>query len=98
MGYRIEYDRGTQSFEIEKDSSLRFPVLVFACFCIFLLLCSWFWPEGISFIRDVIIPGDDAVTVQALENLTAELRAGTAWREAVTAFCHEVLRVETGIR
>lgn len=98
MGYRIEYDRGTGSYEVTKDTPWRFGVLTVISFGLFLLLSSWFWPEGIEFIRDLMIPGDDAVTIQAFQNLTQELRGGTDVRDAVTAFCHEVIRGEVGIR
>lgn len=98
MGYRIEYDKGTKSYEVRKDNPWRLAVLTVICFGLFLMLSSWFWPEGISFIRNIVIPGDDAVTVQALENLTLELRAGASMKDAVFTFCQEVIRGESGLR
>lgn len=97
MGYRIEYDIGTGSYEVRKSISGRLGLLTSICFGLFLLLSSWFWPEGIAFIRDLVIPGDDAVTIQAFQNLTQELGGGAGIREAVAAFCNEVIRGNAGL-
>lgn len=98
MGYRIEYDQGTERYEVMQDNPWRVWILTAICFGIFMMLSNWFWPEGSAFIRDILIPGDDAVTVQAFTNMTEELRSGTAVKEAVTAFCNEVLIGEPALR
>lgn len=92
MGYRIDYDKGTSNFEIRKETPWRFPVLVTVCFGLFILLSSFLWPEGMEFIREIAIPGDNAVTVRAFEQLTNDLRSGASMTDAVTAFCREVIR------
>ena len=91
MGYRIDYDNGTKHFEVVQDKPWRPWFLTAACFGLFLLLCEWFWPEGRQFVRDLLIPGDDAVTVQAFSNLTEEFRNGGEIKGIIIDFCREVL-------
>lgn len=97
MGYRIDYDKGTERFEVTRDSSWRRFIMSAVFFALFLLLCSLFWPEGSAFIQDVLIPGDDAVTIRAFMNLTEELRNGTGLKESVTAFCRDILVHESSL-
>ena len=97
MGYRIEYDLKTGQYEVSKDNPWQVPALTIVCFGIFLLLSSWFWPEGIDFIRDLVIPGEDAVTIQAFQNMTQQLHNGISFRDALSAFCLEVMRGEASL-
>ena len=92
MGYRIDYDRDTGHYEVLREYKWRLPILTFLCFGLFLFLISWFWPEGMAVLRDLAIPGDNAVTVQALQNMVERLRQGSTIHQAVEAFCEEVIR------
>ena len=38
-----------------------------------------------------LLPGDPAVTAAALENMAADLKAGQSVRDAITAFCAEII-------
>ncbi len=98
MGYRIEYDSGTHRYEVTQDKPWRPWVLTVGCFGLFMLLSSWFWPEGYSFLRSLLIPGEDAFTVQAFANLSDQLEAGMGFRDAVTAFCREIIVGEAAVR
>lgn len=53
------------------------------------LFCGW--EEGREAVRQLLIPGDAAVTVGAVEELTANLRQGSGLREALQCFCIRVL-------
>lgn len=41
--------------------------------------------------RSFLIPGEDAVTVQAFQNMTDDLRSGATLGDAVEAFCRFVI-------
>ena len=46
---------------------------------------------GLSWVQEVLLPGDPAVTAAALENMTDGLRSGDSLLDAVTAFCREII-------
>lgn len=91
MGYRIEYDRGNRTYEVRREHSLALPLFLATCFCFFLLAAGSIWPEGAGMIRSMLIPGDDAVTVQAFQIMTDDLRSGATVSDAVEAFCRYVI-------
>lgn len=91
MGYRIEYDRGNRVYEVRRERPCRFPLLLAACFGLFLLGSAYFWPEGAGMLRSALIPGEDAVTVQAFQTMTDDLRSGATITDAVEAFCRYVI-------
>lgn len=91
MAYRIEYDTLNKKYEIVTPRSLPFPWMVAMAFVLFLFLTAAFWPEGWEVLRDVVIPGEDAVTLRALSGMSGNLRAGMDLGEAVRTFCEEVL-------
>lgn len=91
MGYRIEYDSGKKQYEVRRKDPLRFPAMVAGALVLFVLLTMVFWDAGAAAIRDALIPGDDVVTLQALESLASDLRSGASVQEAVTAFCREIV-------
>lgn len=92
MGYRIEYDMGIGKFEVRENRKDKFPVLVAGAFVLFLLLTWSLWPEGAEVLRDILIPGDNAVTVQAMKDMSHNLKNGVALSDAVTAFCQDVIQ------
>lgn len=90
MGYRVDYPSARKGRGAEKPP-LRLAALTALCLLIFLLLVNGFWPAGAQALRDFLIPGDTAVTVAALEDLAAELRAGEALPDALESFCRRVI-------
>lgn len=46
---------------------------------------------GLTWVRDVLLPGDPEVTASALQNMTDGLRNGDSLLDAVTAFCREII-------
>lgn len=91
MGYRIEYDGRAGKYEIRSRSPWRFPLLLSCAVGLFLLATFPFWEEGAEYIREALVPGENEVTTAALKNLTARLRQGDSLRDAVTAFCQDVI-------
>ena len=89
MSYRIDYDSRAGKYEVRKDLDL-FPWIL-AALGIFLMLTFCFWPEGAAELKEFLIPGKDAVTVQAFSAMTDDLRSGASILEALEAFCNSVI-------
>lgn len=87
MGYRIEYTDGIgkrrRRFKRKKG--------IIPGVCILLLLAALLHPRARSVVRDTLLPGDEAVTVQALEGLVLDLREGEDLSRAVSSFCTFVM-------
>lgn len=96
MAYRIEYDSLNRKYEISSPNRSHFPVLLVGAVTAFFLLTASFWPEGWTTLRDILIPGDDAVTLQALESMSDNLRSGMELEEAITSFCREIMDGASG--
>lgn len=90
MGYRIDYKPVKKVRDLEKRFS-RVPALTAVCLVLFLLLVNLFWQEGMAVIRGILIPGDPAVTVSALEGFALELRMGEELGSAFTTFCRRII-------
>ena len=89
MGYRVEY----QMEQTEKTDARpgRFPVMLGSCLLVFLLLVNGLWPRGAQMLRELLLPGNPAVTVAALEDFAQELKAGEALESALESFCRKVI-------
>lgn len=89
MPYRIDYQATKKVRGAEKR---REPIsaLTALFFLLFLLLAGSLWPKGAAALRSLVIPGEAAVTVNALEDLAGELRAGEGIQEALDGFCRQV--------
>lgn len=85
MAYRIEYDSG--GVTRQKVRKKRFPMAwLFLCVVAVAMIpgmrtAIWHW----------LLPGDGAVTAQALGELVMDLREGAQVGEAVTGFCREII-------
>lgn len=91
MGYRVEYETVRKVRRMEQRTT-RLPALTAAAFVLFLVLVGSFWPKGKEVLREILIPGDPAVTVAALEDLAEELKTGTELDDALENFCQTVVR------
>lgn len=90
MSYRVEYSAsGIVRKKIRRKGG-RIPLLSVVCFMIFLLIVGGFWPRGVQALREMLLPGDSAVTAAAWEELTQELHAGAPVDSAVENFCREI--------
>ncbi len=89
MSYRIEYHHGAGKYEIREERKVIPGILT--TFALFLALTFAFWPEGAAALRDMLIPGNDAVTVQAFQTLAQNLKSGTPIPDAVESFCQFVI-------
>ncbi len=91
MGYRILYDKGSRVYEVRRERPSRFWPMLAGCLAVFLLLTWAFWPEGAEMIQEMLIPGDNAATLEALNTMADNLRSGLPMSQAVSAFCQEIL-------
>lgn len=91
MGYRVEYETVGKVRRMEQRKSPR-AALTALFFALFLLLTAAFWPKGREALRELLIPGDPAVTVGALETLAEELQTGSALGDALENFCQTIVR------
>lgn len=82
MGYEICY---------AQDEGRGLWAMTAGWFCIFLLLVGLCWPRGREVLTQLLLPGDGAVTVAALEVFARDLRTGEALGAAAESFCRIVL-------
>lgn len=85
MSYRIEYDGRAGKYEVKPEG--RRGAVLLAVLGAALALAVCFSPE----VRTWLIPGEDAVTVQAFHIMTDDLRSGATISDAVEAFCRFVI-------
>lgn len=87
MSYRVEYSSsGIKRTQIRQRNG-RALLLTAVCFLIFLLIVGGFWPRGAQALREILFPGDSAVTAAAWAELAHELHAGAPVGSAVENFC-----------
>ena len=90
MSYRVEYSSSGMKRTQIRQKNGRALLLTAAWFLIFLLVVGGFWPRGAQALRDMLLPGDSAVTAAAWAELTRELHAGAPVGSAVENFCREI--------
>ena len=97
MGYRIEYDRGEGTYQVLPEGKSRVPAFTAAALAGFLLLTHLLWPAGDAAIREFLIPGEDSVTIEAVECMAAELREGASLQDALEEFCRRIIQHESDL-
>ena len=91
MAYKIIYDSDAQKYEVCEKKHSHFYAYCAVAFAIFVMLTCLFWPEGKRELQDLLIPGDNAVTMEALENMKDSLIDGADLKTAVSGFCREII-------
>lgn len=84
MAYRVVYQAAKKVRGAEKRRSGAAALVGLA------LVLGVLTPWG----RELLIPGNPAVTVGALRELSEDLKAGQSLEEALEAFCREVAQVD----
>ncbi len=90
LGYHIQYNSDTVTKiripDITKHSiPVKWWVMTACCMIVFVLISTS------ATFRSWLIPGDDAVTRQAFDNFTEDVRAGGSVGSAFEAFCIEII-------
>lgn len=77
-----------QNYKQRTRKSRMFPVVVILCITIFTVSV---YMLGLDTVSSFLIPGNDAVTVAAFQQMQADLKSGIPVKEAVTTFCTEII-------
>lgn len=90
MAYRIEYgDTGSVKLPIKLVRRKKTAMVAVAIGVVF--LATLLIPQGRVMIRNAVLPGNEAVTAEALQGLASDLRAGEDLSDAVTTFCRYII-------
>lgn len=89
MGYRIEYD----SVAIQKHrGQIKWRSwIVTGCVLFLVVGAITIKTVGLTWVQEVLLPGDPEVTAVALEGLVEDLRQGDTLGQAIRAFCEEII-------
>lgn len=90
MAYRIIYGEGTIRKQIIKLTPRKWKAGLLGVIAA-VLAVSMMVPQARLWIRDLLLPGDEDITAAALEGMASDLSSGETVREAVEAFCKEIL-------
>ena len=90
MAYRIEYDTSVPCRQ-RCCGKPKVTLLAAGFFLLFLLLVNLFWPAGGDLLREILLPGDPAVTAEAVDSLIENLEDGETVSDSVAAFCREII-------
>ena len=97
MGYQISYGQAG----MKKRRKWNIPKLkiekskIMTVFCVILsalLIAVCIVPQFRVYLRDLILPGDPAVTADALEEMVDAIGRGESVQAALTEFCRDILR------
>ena len=90
MSYRIDYQpmKKVRGAEKRRSSVISLAAVLLILLAVLVSIC---WPEGRRILQTMIIPGDTAVTVSALETMAGDLKAGLPLAEAFRDFCLRVM-------
>lgn len=90
MGYRISYEGGVaiETTPRRPTGRKRPRVVGIIMVVLFVTIC---WTVGRDAVSDLLLPGDEAVTEQAIQGLVEDLKGGASVGDAVEAFCEAVI-------
>ena len=81
----------TETAKKSNGSIFRRLVLTAGFFLCFLWLVTTFWPDGQNLLKQILIPGNPEVTLEAAEVFAQEVRTGFPLADAVQNFCYAVM-------
>ena len=88
MGYMIRYGHVEKKGNAAEKKS---PGWVVDCLAGAALAIGIFWPEAAEMLRAVLFPWLDEQTVMAFQNMIELIGAGSPVKEALLAFCREII-------
>lgn len=89
MGYRILYHSETMQVVKEKRKNTANRLITALLFFLLILGCLKF--VGWDKLMHYLLPGDPEVTETALSGMVESIRTGESVKDAITAFCLEIL-------
>ena len=91
MGYRISYENGLEKTPLRsRERSKKLAILKWCPFVIaagFLIACIFSYR-----FRQLLLPGNKAVTEAAITELVDSVREGEEFGEAITTFCRQIIK------
>ncbi len=90
MSYRVDYTGGGMRTELSEGKTGGWGWMI-GGLVLMLLLLVCFLPQMRAWAVEALLPGDPEVTLSALDTMLTELKAGVELRDAVTAFCQEIV-------
>ena len=89
MGYRIEY--GDMKVHKYRRRAKWGSWIAFACVILLVAGAITVKTVGLTWVQEVLLPGDPVVTAAALDGLVEDLRQGDTLGQAIKAFCQEIM-------
>ena len=88
VAYRVSYDGAvvTKTSVSVRKKRRWVPVTV-----LLLLFGAMVFPGGRLILRNILLPGDEVVTANALEALVENLKSGDSVSDVLEAFCLEII-------
>ena len=91
MSYQIQYPVRNHFEEKYKFKDRKIPTFsVMAILCVILLIVSVHL-VGFDALSEFIIPGNNAVTTSAFQQMQDNISSGVPIGDAITAFCTEII-------
>ncbi|MBR4109851.1 MAG: hypothetical protein IKK41_06055 [Oscillospiraceae bacterium] len=92
MSYRIEYNpEKNRQYPMQ---AARKPKWLIAALVVIVVLFMFQKIDRNHILRSWLLPGDSDVTVSAFSSMVDGIRAGEPVKDAVTAFCLEIIHNE----
>ena len=91
MGYKIVYGSGHPQQKKQRFWSGRMQLMTAVCFLLFILSVSMIFQEEFNYLRSIILPGTTDGSNSVLAALVDNLQNDVPLKEAVTAFCRQII-------
>lgn len=86
MAYRIKYNLVGPNRKTTQKNKRTGAILTVLGICGFVVIAL-----HLPWARDLLLPGDSAVTAAALEDLAENLQQGESLMDAITVFCRNII-------
>ena len=87
MSYRVEYGPPIPPQYAKRPAYLRVQTMTALFLLLFAILVRQFFPTGVTYLQQLLLPGVPSVTQEALDTMMEDLRNGEHLDDAFTAFC-----------
>lgn len=88
MGYRIDYQSVAKEKNAEKH---RHSFLILSVCTLAILLLNTILKDQRTLLLRILFPGDAALTIESLDHMLTQLKAGAPFADAFQAFCVQVI-------
>lgn len=89
MSYRIEYAQEDNISRLLKNGE-RFSLWYLLILPIGAICLRVFFPQAAGFVWDLLMPGFNEFSMEALSAMLADLRGGAPFGETIAAFCQTI--------